>query len=139
MQSSLLRLTSAATNIDPPLCLLLQGVHAVLHQLRQWLIGVLPQMDVPNLQKQLIDIQLDGAVVDAFSHDLWAKVVGAMQSHEDSVVYLLVDICQSLVIELRALGAVVSVNIADAGCQEINLGIDEIFNLFRAREKSYPS
>lgn len=106
-----------------------------MHKLRQWLVDVVLQVLVPNFQEQLVHVQFDGAVLNAPLHNFGGEVVRAVQGHQHTVVDLLVDLGQPLVVELGALRAVVAVDVTDAGGQEVDFGFEEVLYLLGGREK----
>jgi hypothetical protein len=138
-----LRLPTTPADIHPPLRFPLYSLHLQINQLHQRRTRrILPEHFVPNLQQQLINIQLDRACAYTPLHDLRREVIRAMQCHQNALVDLLVDCLKAVEVDLpfcRARGPVVAVHVADRRREDVDARGDEFVDVIRGRKQRYYS
>jgi len=96
---SLRCLSTATTDIHPPLRLSLYHTHLLVDQL--WYRPsrrVFPQYFISNLKQKFVDVQLDRTRSYASLHNLRWEVVGAVEGYQYAVVDLLVDGFEAIVV-----------------------------------------
>lgn len=133
----LLSLSTAATDIHPPLHLSLQHIHTVVHQLHKGQMGILLQVYIPHLQEELVDVELDRARSNAALQDLRGKVVGPVQRHRHPPIYLLIHGRKPIKVQLRPFRPIVSMYVPDAWCEDVDVGRQKVLDLGRRSKDGY--
>ena len=126
-------LPATPTNIHPLLRLHLYDPNLLTNQLHQRCACCLfSEQLVPDLQQQLVDIQLDRAGTYTPLHDLSRKVVCAVQSNQHALVNMLVYRFEAVEMYLAIFGtarAVVAMDVADGGREDVDASGNESVNV----------
>ena len=108
---------TAPTNIHPLFRFGLYHLHLLIDQLHQRCAGsIFPQHLIPDLQQQLVDVQLDRACAYTPLHDFGWEVVRSVQRNQYALVDLLVDSFEAVEVNLPFRGTrrpVVAVDVTD--------------------------
>ena len=135
--ASILRLPTTSADIHPSLNLGLKRVHTTIHELHQWILSMFSDIDIPTIQNELIDVQLDRPVLNTALHNLGRKVVCAVERHHHSAIYLTVDPGQSVKVELGPSWTIVAVDVSYARCKKVNLSSEKVLDLLRRSKECW--